>query len=105
MNYITIQPSGVLDNSNADKMHTSVNDAISKGADKILLDFQDVSFMNSFAIGTLVDSLKTAKNKGKSLFVCSLGPQMKMIFELTKLDNIFEVYKDRLVFEDAVMLS
>ncbi|MGB7414040.1 MAG: STAS domain-containing protein [Thermosynechococcaceae cyanobacterium] len=94
MNLVSIQPSGLLDSVSANQMRSSVSNAMEYGAESILIDFQDVTFMNSSAIGALVATLKEVKSKGKNLFICSLNPQIKMIFELTRMEDLFEIYKD-----------
>ncbi len=102
MSYITIHPSGLLDSTSANQMRCQVSDAINEGAEAILLDFQDVNFMNSSAIGSLVAILKSVKGQGKNLSICSINPQIKMIFELTKMEDIFPIYKDQRDFDDAM---
>ena len=102
MSYITIHPSGLLDSSSANQMRCQVSDAIDEGAETILLDFQDVTFMNSSAIGSLVAILKSVNSQGKSLSICSINPQITMIFELTKMEDIFVIHKDQKAFEETI---
>ncbi|MGF1604214.1 MAG: STAS domain-containing protein [Thermosynechococcaceae cyanobacterium] len=101
MNFITIQPAGILDSVSANQLRCSVNAAMESGAETILIDFQDVTFMNSSAIGALVATLKAVKSQGKKLSISSLNPQLKMIFELTRMEDLFEIYCDRNTFEQA----
>ncbi|NJK42134.1 MAG: STAS domain-containing protein [Acaryochloridaceae cyanobacterium SU_2_1] len=99
MNYVTIKPSGLLDKSSTNDIRQDVSDEIAEGAEAILLDFQEVSFMNSSGIGALVALLKEVKAKQKTLAICSLNAQISMIFELTKMNDLFAIYQDLNAFE------
>ena len=99
MSYVTIKPSGLLEGTNAGQIRQNASDFIANGAETILLDFQDVTFMNSSAIGALVATLKLVREAKRELYLCSLNPQLALIFELTKLDQVFQIFGDRTEFE------
>jgi anti-sigma B factor antagonist len=61
---------------------------------KILLTFHGVSFMSSAMLGRLVQFLKTCKQQGAVLKVCSISPEIFEVFKLTKLNKMFDVQKD-----------
>jgi anti-anti-sigma factor len=43
----------------------------------VLIDFQDVTFMDSSGLGALVLALKTVRAAGGKLFICSVNEQIK----------------------------
>lgn len=55
--------------------------------------------MDSSGLGTLVLSLKTVRNAGIKMFLCSINEQIKMLFELTSMDRVFEIFDNREEFE------
>ena len=71
--------------------------AIASGAEegqKILLSFDGVEFMSSAMLGRLVQFLKTCKQQGAVLKVCSIAPEIFEVFKLTKLNKLFDIQKD-----------
>ena len=90
-----IQPSGILDGISANQLRREISDSVENGADMILVDFQDITFMNSTGIGALVSTLRTVRSAGSELFICSLNEQVQMIFKLTKMDRVFKPFTNR----------
>jgi len=97
-----IQPSGILDGANVNQLRREVSEIVEMGADIVLVDFQDVTFMNSSGLGALVSILKAVRSAGAELFICSLSEQVKMIFQLTKMDRVFKIFVNQDEFEQKV---
>ncbi len=55
--------------------------------------------MNSSGMGALVATLKAVKAEGGELALCSLSDQVRIIFELSRMNHIFQVFSDRQEFE------
>ena len=102
-NLLIFQPSGVLDGSTMNDLRNNIRNAMSTGQETILIDMQDVNFMNSAGIGALVATLKDVKQKGGKLFLCDLTAQVQVIFQLTKMERVFKPFKDRDDFEEKVL--
>ncbi|NER84784.1 MAG: STAS domain-containing protein [Leptolyngbya sp. SIO1D8] len=94
-----LEPAGVLDGVTTNELKHKVGDLVQDGADVVLLDMQSVTFMNSSGIGALVAILKMVRAKEKQLYLCGLTDQVKMIFQLTKMDRVFKLFSDRSDFE------
>jgi len=61
----------------------------------ILLDFAGVEFLSSAALGKLITfdrKLKTAKGRLK---MCGLTPGILEVFQVTKLNKVFDIRADR----------
>lgn len=97
-----VQPSGILDGVRTNELRREIGDVVESGADIVLVDFQDVTFMNSSGLGALVAILKGVRSAGRELFICSLNEQVKMIFELTKMNRVFKSFASRDEFERKV---
>jgi len=95
-----IQPEGILDSVNSNSLRREIIDTIDRGVKTVLLDLQDITFMNSSGMGALVATLKAVKAAGGQLALCSLSDQVRIIFELSRMDRIFQVYQDRQEFEE-----
>lgn len=62
-----------------------------QGKSKILLDFQDVDFLSSAALGKLITMDKKVKNHGGQLMLCGIHPEIYKVFEITRLCEVFEI--------------
>ncbi|HEY9673174.1 MAG TPA: STAS domain-containing protein [Waterburya sp.] len=100
-----IQPSGILDGVSANQLRREINDVVENGADIVLVDFQNITFMNSTGLGALVSTLRTVRSAGGELFICSLNEQVQMIFNLTKMDRVFKTFTNRDEFERKILAA
>ena len=90
-----VQPDGILDGSKAGQFRQEIIKHVESNVDIVLIDFQHVTFMDSSGLGALVLALKTVRAAGGKLFICSVNEQIRMLFELTSMDRVFEIFSDR----------
>ena len=95
-----VQPTGILDGTKSGQFRKDINDQVEAGADIVLIDFKDVTFMDSSGLGALVLALKTVRAAGSQLILCSINEQIKILFELTSMDRVFEIFPDRQTFDN-----
>jgi anti-sigma B factor antagonist len=69
--------------------YTQVNGA---GARAIVLNFQNLKYMNSSGIGLLVTLLIRIQRQKQYLHVCALSDHYRQIFELTRLNEAIGIY-------------
>ena len=98
-----ITPEGILDGTKAADFRSQIDLSVSEGVEIILVDFKDVTFMDSSGLGALVLALKTVRGAGSKMFLCSINEQIKMLFELTSMDRVFQIYTDRKEFEQKFL--
>ncbi len=82
-----------LDETAIEQFHESVNAAIVSSATVILIDFENVEFMSSPSLMALVVAFKRVRQASKKLLICSVNEQVKMLLELTGMDEIFETFE------------
>ncbi|NEQ86105.1 MAG: STAS domain-containing protein, partial [Moorea sp. SIO2I5] len=80
-----------------------VKKLVDSGENIILINFQDVTFMDSSGLGALVLALKTVRAAGGKMFICSVNEQIKMLFDLTSMDKVFDIFPTREDFESEVL--
>lgn len=97
-----LQPKGILDGTQATEFRQEIGKLVDAGATTILIDFKDVTFMDSSGLGALVLALKTVRAAKGNLMVCSINEQIKILFELTSMDRIFEIFDNREAFESKM---
>ena len=57
-----------------------------------ILDFSKVEFVDSSFIGALVSGLKKITNMKGDLKLVGLQPSVRVMFELTRLNKVFEIF-------------
>ncbi len=87
-----MQPSGRLDVTNVNQFRREVIDIAVSKPKILLIDLKDISFMDSSGLGGLVAALKTVRNSGGELALCSPTDQVQMLFDLTSMGTIFKIY-------------
>ena len=89
---LTLTLSGEIDVSVAPDLRDVLNKAIEAGNVRILVDFRDVSFIDSSGLGIFVVYYKKAKARGGTIKFANLSPIVRKVVELTRLDKHFEIY-------------
>src|ERR671939_291961 len=65
-----------------------------EGPRKILLNFSNVEYLSSAALGKLITLNKKLQQAGGRLILCNIDPQILEVFEITKLDKFFNIQKE-----------
>ena len=64
------------------------------GRRKILLNFGNVEYLSSAALGKLITLNKKLQAAQGKLILCNIDAQIYEVFEITKLDKFFKIVKD-----------
>ena len=75
-------------------LRDTVRDLLGKGNKKIVLNLQDVNYIDSSGIGELVSAFTTTKNQGGELKLLNLTKRVQDLLQITKLLTVFESYND-----------
>lgn len=94
-----LTPSGILDSTKAEEVRTQVESALANGTKTLLMDLKETTFVDSSGLGILVSMLKKVRANSGEMHVCSINPQVKMLFELTSMDRVFTIFENREAFE------
>lgn len=68
--------------------------AATGGVEAVILNFDDLQYMNSGGIGLLVTTLIRAQRSGHRLLAYGLTEHYRQIFSLTRLDEAIEIFED-----------
>ncbi|MEH2068215.1 MAG: STAS domain-containing protein [Nostoc sp.] len=99
-----IKLSGNLNATTSQEFRQSITKILELGVKIVLLDFQDVTFMDSSGLGALVLAFKTLRAADIQLVICSINEQVRILFELTNMDKIFEIFPSQEAF-NRILLS
>ena len=59
---------------------------------KIVVNLNGVSYVDSSGLATLVEMLKRTRTYGGKMRLSDLASKVKSLFEITKLEKLFEIY-------------
>lgn len=81
-----------LDAHNSADLKVEMQRLFEEGNQNVLVDLKNVRFIDSSGLGALVSGFKNATTKHGTLKLSSLQPQVKSMFELTRLHRVFEIF-------------
>jgi len=81
-----------LDAHNSGELKSEMQKQFDEGIKNILIDLKDVRFIDSSGLGALVSGFKNAISHQGNLKLSTLQPQVKSMFELTRLHRVFEIF-------------
>jgi len=85
---------GEIDLYNAPNIKSFIAKKIEQQKYSILINMEEVSYIDSSGIGALISSLSSLKKYQGSLKISNIHASVKKVFELTKLTSFFEIYPD-----------
>lgn len=91
--------SGRVDGSNLPATREWIESATSTRPAYVVINLDQVDFLDSNGLATLVWGLKRSRQIKGDLYLCCLRQPVRILFELTRLDRVFEIYPCE---EDAV---
>ncbi len=85
---------GRLDAASAKELKNRVSHLVQENRVKLIVDMENVDFIDSSGLGSLVSSLRVVNERGGDVKVVGLQKQVRSIFELTRLHRIFGIFDD-----------
>lgn len=89
--FTVICPSGILTLNKAEKLRRQIINFVENEIKVVVVDFKDVSFIDSIGLTALLLAQAKIKQLGGRLLICSLNRQVKMLFELTCMNKSFHI--------------
>lgn len=79
--------------------------AIASDTTVIIINCANVEFMSSPGLMALVVVLKRVRESGKKLLLCSINEQVRMLLELTGMEQVFEIVESSIVEVERLELA
>ena len=92
---VVVDVEGQLIVGNRQELKQKVLDELEKGERKFLIDFGRTGYIDSSGLGVLVSLSKKIREQGGELRLANLNDDLKTLFELTKLDTLFQIADSR----------
>ena len=90
-----LQVEGQLIVGNRQELKDLVQSALDRGERRILIDFSRTGYIDSSGLGALVSISKRIREAGGELRLSGLNDDLRSLFELTKLDTLFNIADTR----------
>lgn len=84
---------GQIDTNNCYEVHEAIVRELDSGRVNIILNFKELSFIDSACLGMLLRSLDKAKNSGGGLAIVG-NAFIDRVLTVTGLTHLFELYSD-----------
>ncbi|MEM7760031.1 MAG: STAS domain-containing protein [Cyanobacteria bacterium P01_A01_bin.40] len=101
--FTIFRPEGSLSAANAseflDRLTVEVRSSVNSA---LLVNMEAVEFMDSAGLMALVKAFRLAESLGRKFGICCLAPSVRIMFELTQLDQAFEIFENQGAFEVAI---
>ncbi|MFQ3550063.1 MAG: STAS domain-containing protein [Armatimonadota bacterium] len=86
--------SGEIDVYTAPQFKEAVNGVLTTGQKHLIINMENVSYMDSSGFGALLSATKRLRPVGGTVSLVNCNQSIKRILQITKLDTIFSVYTD-----------
>lgn len=102
-NIQVINYSELLILSSATQFYQEIQRIFEAGVNAILIDLKNVTLINSSDLMALIEAFRAVQNAEGKLFLCSMNEQTRILFELTGLDQVFDIFANLDEFNNTVL--
>ena len=82
---------GNLDTNTAPEAEGQINELLEAGADKILINFENLNYISSAGLRVLLATAKKLLVSGGSLKICSLNKTVQEVFDISGFSTILSL--------------
>ena len=94
-NTVVLGLHGEADLHAAPQLRDRLSTVMDAGARGVVVDLTDTSFVDSTSLGVLLGGLKRQREEGGALRIVVSRPEIRRIFEITLLDQVFPLHETR----------
>ena len=90
--HIILQPHNCLDSQAGSLLQQQLAEIVPNRHKLWIIHMAAVHFIDSSGICALVGGLNVARHRGCRLVICNLSATVRLIFEITPLDQLLEIF-------------
>ena len=94
-NVTVVHVMGRVDTSSSLLLRKHLIESASQPIAQVVVDLADVQFIDSSGLAALVHGMRSCRENGGDLCLCSLQRAVRMVFELTRLDSAIDIYSGK----------
>jgi len=102
---IVLTPIGRLDITTAWQFRLKLQECISKLSRYVVVNLSQVNFIDSSGLTSLVAGMRDADKVQGSFRICNVHPEAKLVFEVTMMDSVFEIFETEEEATDGISRS
>jgi anti-sigma B factor antagonist len=72
----------------------SLNAMVEKKPDRVVIDLSDVTYIDSAGLAALIQAMQTVEAYGGKFLLAGLQETVRSIFEISRLDQVFQIFPD-----------
>lgn len=91
-NSIVVDVTGEVDLQRSGELRTVLMAQIASKPEKLIVNLEQVSYMDSSGVATLVEALQRVRRGKGKLVLIKLTPRVLNVFEIARLDTIFTIH-------------
>jgi len=86
-----IAPNGDIDLASSPALREQLRALVESARKQIVVNLQNVPYMDSSGVATLVELLQSCRRKEVDLVLCSLNERVLSVFQIARLDGVFRI--------------
>ena len=90
-----VRLTGDLDFNTSPEVRRELGKIVDKRLPKVLIDLEKVSYIDSSGLATFIELFQKMKRFGGKLVLYNLNSGVRSVFEIAKLDTIFQIAGNR----------
>jgi len=102
---VIIEPYGRLSVETSQAFRRAISSRIERGWSRLILDFQNIDYLDSAGLGALADAYTWARTRGIRIVLVHVFGRNRSLLALTKLLTVFDVYETTLEAERSFSRS
>lgn len=91
---VVVTVDGAVDAGSGEAMRTELERLVAAGQQRLVVDLTAVPFMDSSGLATLVQTFKRVRIGEGDVLVAGLQEDVLRIFQLVRLDRVFDLFPD-----------
>jgi len=91
--YAVVQAAGDINAERVPAFLESLLAVLDEKPERIVVNLQDVGYMDSAGLASLVKVLSRARKGGMELHLTCMGEMIRGLFEITRLDSVFQIHE------------
>lgn len=88
-NFWVVKPKGEIDIYTSPEFNEKLVEAINDKKTDIVIDGDELDYLDSTGLGTLISIFKLLKESGNKVYIKNVKPNIKKLFYITELDKVF----------------
>lgn len=85
---------GEIDLHVSPRITSTLNAAVKAKPRNLVIDMENVSYIDSSGLAVLIEAMQKVEKYGGKFALAGLQENVKPIFEIARLDQVFQIYPD-----------